>query len=193
MASWTASTGWSPDFQRGQGRAATFRGKRWEIAARFRPDGTTRRSCDWMRRWAAAASSRGGVEVDPPPAQGSRDPPGQNRDPRGPTPFLSGHRCRSRASTRPFFAVVFDHSLRVTAPSVMRNGPAVTSTYSSSVQPGQLPHVQRGLALVAASAGAVEIPENIGNRIALSRPLRQFHHRAELSIRHAWKGLEGIA
>jgi hypothetical protein len=31
-------------------------------------------------------------------------------------------RCRSRASTRAFFAVVFDHSLRVTALSVMRNG-----------------------------------------------------------------------
>jgi hypothetical protein len=31
-------------------------------------------------------------------------------------PFLASHRCRSRASTRTFFAVVFDRSLRVTAP-----------------------------------------------------------------------------
>jgi hypothetical protein len=47
--------------------------------------------------------------------QGSADPLVKIETPRGPTPFLSGHRCRSRASTRAFFAVVFDHSLRVTA------------------------------------------------------------------------------
>jgi hypothetical protein len=42
-------------------------------------------------------------------------PPVKIDPPKGP-PFLTTHRCRSRASTRAFFAVVFDRSLRVTAP-----------------------------------------------------------------------------
>ena len=54
-------------------------------------------------------------EAAAPPRQKSRPP----RDP----PFLTSDRCRSRASNRAFFALVFEVALRVTAPSVMRNGP----------------------------------------------------------------------
>jgi hypothetical protein len=47
-----------------------------------------------------------------PRRQGSRDPLVKIETPPGTHPFLSGYRCRSRALTRAFFAVVFDHSTR---------------------------------------------------------------------------------
>jgi hypothetical protein len=46
------------------------------------------------------------------------------RPPSGPLVF-SSYRCRSRASSRAFFALAFEVALRVTAPSVMRNGSSV--------------------------------------------------------------------
>jgi hypothetical protein len=49
-----------------------------------------------------------------------------------------GVRCRSRASTRAFLPVVCDHSLRVTAPSVMRNGTR-TPLGRVGVKPAELP------------------------------------------------------
>ena len=52
-----------------------------------------------------------------PPGTGS--PPRKNRDPQGPPLFLTSSRGSNHAF---FFSLVFLVSLRVTAPSVMRNG-----------------------------------------------------------------------
>jgi hypothetical protein len=49
-------------------------------------------------------------------------PPSKTRTPLRPPWFFSSYRCRSRASNRAFFALVFAVPLPVTAPSVMRNG-----------------------------------------------------------------------
>ena len=71
----------------------------WDDAKVVRPDG-----CGQARRgW------KGGSY----PRQGERDPPLKNsRPPSGPPLFFTSYRCRSRASNRAFFALVFEVALR---------------------------------------------------------------------------------
>ena len=52
------------------------------------------------------ASSRGGTEGDPTRSARKRPPPIKIETPLGTPPFLTSHRCGSRASTRAFFALV---------------------------------------------------------------------------------------
>ena len=89
------------NFQREQGLAATFRGKRWEIAARLgRMARRPGHAADAVLRCCAQARE-GGSEGGPTRSARKRPPPHQNRDHPRETPlFLTGPRCRSRASTR---------------------------------------------------------------------------------------------
>jgi hypothetical protein len=97
----------------------------------FRPDGTTRRPCSRMRCELLRQAREGDGGWILLRRRGSGDPPGQNRDPQGPTPLHLQPQAPFTFIDPCVFAVVFDHSLRVAAHSVMRNGPAVTSIYSS--------------------------------------------------------------
>jgi hypothetical protein len=64
----------SPDFQRGQGRADTFRGKRWEIAARLgRMARRAGHAADAVLRCCAQARE-GGSEGDPTRSARKRPP-----------------------------------------------------------------------------------------------------------------------
>jgi hypothetical protein len=56
------------------------------------------------------------------PGRGSDAPPSKTRTPLRPPLVFSSDRWRSRASNRAFFALAFEVALRVTAPSIMRNG-----------------------------------------------------------------------
>jgi hypothetical protein len=89
---------------------STFRGKRTRKLHWSMPDRAIRRS--FSRK--AAGKLAGGGRVHPTPWHGKRPPRQKSRPPRDP-PFLTSDRCRSRASNRAFFALVFEVALRVTA------------------------------------------------------------------------------
>ena len=80
-------------------------------------------------------SSQGGGRADPTPWQGgAMTPPSKTRTPLR-SPCFFQLRCRSRASNRAFFALIFQVALRVTAPPLYVTGPRKkvgASTCSSS-------------------------------------------------------------
>jgi hypothetical protein len=95
------------------------------------PDGTitwsfSRTGCGQARRrWKGESY---------PLAGGSDDPPSKTRTPLRPPPGFSSHRCRSRASNRAFFALVFDVPSPVTSPPPL----CVTGPYGPT--PAPVPH-----------------------------------------------------
>jgi hypothetical protein len=75
----------------------------WDDAKVVQPNGCGQA----RRRW------KGGSY---PPGRGSGDPPFKKLGPPSGPPGFSGYGCRSPASNRALFALVFEVALRVTAP-----------------------------------------------------------------------------
>ncbi len=112
----------SPTFKADAVRLHVSREKDKEIAlGRSRMGRYEGRSAGRLR-----ASSQGGGRAKPTPHRGAMTPPQKTKTPLRPPLVFSSYRCRSRASSRAFFALAFEVALRVTAPSVMRNGSPVT-------------------------------------------------------------------
>src|SRR5262249_18582358 len=117
------------EFDGGQRQAPRLKGKGREIAPGLRRmERREGRAAGRLR-----ASSQEGLEGESYLRQGAMRPPSKlDWDSPPALPGFSPLWRRSRASNRAFFAFVFEVSLRVTAPFVMRNGPQVgASTYSS--------------------------------------------------------------
>jgi hypothetical protein len=82
----------------------------WDDTKVVHPNG-----CGQARR----TSQRGSY----PRQGGAMTPPSKTRTPLRPPWFFTSYRCRSRASNRAFFALVFEVALRVTAPPLCVTGP----------------------------------------------------------------------
>jgi hypothetical protein len=100
------------DFQSRHDDAPRFAGKGQGNCTWSMPDGTIRRS---FSRTAAGKLAGGGGRADPTPRRGEAvTPRSKSRPPPAPLVF-SRYGCRSRASNRAFFALVFEVALGVTA------------------------------------------------------------------------------
>jgi hypothetical protein len=92
------------DFHQRQGHAPRFAGKGQGKCTWSMPDGTTRRS---FRRTAAGKLAGGWKGETYPPPDKAMTPPQKTKTPLRPPLVFSSYGCRSRASNRAFFALVF--------------------------------------------------------------------------------------